>query len=347
MTNTTDPPGGLHEQTPDWHFRKIVEFTSYKKQIGEPSPHLAMMGYMTRDEDILEKAWRLGCYAAAYSLPTAQVIWTYWDHESAQDSRDRLNTWIEKEWKGIVTRTERRCVRTHKKFNRCLNSYLDWLESDFPRLQYIQADNAHEYYDLVWKSVSKVYSFGRYINIRLIEGLRRYCGVPAALYDIRSVGGWSPKKALVYFYPKYADILLKDDKEGNELTEVLSEELLQKMKQFIPTLDHYVIAAMLCEYREAFEDRHQYPGWTIDQEPIIYNKVKNYWGDLMDDTPFYNARSEIFPKEALGEFSGWNGTRWELTKTLRNYGYIWSDLIYDYNATLDENIFVYPVRRVV
>lgn len=340
-----DLPDGFRERNSDWHLEKFIQFTAIKQKIGEPSPHLAVVGYMCRDSKVEDKLWLLGCYGATYCLPTAHVIWTKQPLGYVRTHPQRFARWVSDNWPGIVTRTERRCVRTPVKMAECLISYMQWVQKDFPALSSARGRNGRAFYDKVWESVSKIRYFGRYINIRLIEGLRRYCSVPASLYDIRSIGGWSPKKCLCYLYPERAKQLLVDDKEGNTLTDELAYDLLEKVVAKVPSVNCYILAAMLCEYKGAFEKRHQYPGWTIDQEPLLYDKVFRYWGDAVDRDVLWRARAVLFPKQVLGECNGWNGTRWEVAKVLRDFGYNWNDFTHDYMATLSADNFESPVNR--
>lgn len=340
------PPNGVNERSPEWHFDHFVEFTRFKGEIGEPSPHLAIVGHLTRKMSLDDKLWMLGCYAATYCLPSAQVL-----HSLCPIKKSRswgvkgFEKWLTKHWRGVVTRTERRCVRTPHKMAECLSSFIQWVDNDYGALEKLEAVESRENYDVVWESVSKIKFFGRYINIRFVEGLRRYCGIPARLYDIRSIGGWSPKRALCYLYPQHTAELLVDGAKGNALTNSLAMDLLAKVQQQLPKVDEYVLAAMLCEYKAAFENYKQYPGWTIDQEPLLYDKVFNYWGDVVDRKALWRARKAIFPPQVLGEISGWNGTRWELTKTLRDHGYNWSDLRHDYVETTAKGSYASPVKR--
>jgi len=133
-----------------------------------------------------------------------------------------------------------------------------------------------------------------------------------------------------------------DDAHGNELTDALAVELLGRVQEELPGVDEYILAAMLCEYKAQFENYKQYPGWTIDQEPLLYDKVFDYWGSVVDRNVLWEARRASFPPEALGECNNWNGTRWELTRTLRDNGYLWSDLLYDYAKTVN---VARPVER--
>lgn len=340
----TTPPAGLHERSPDWHFEKIVEFTRLKGEIGEPSPHLAIMGYFCREQTMEERLWRLSCYAAVYCLPTAQVLWSQWPYREALHAP--WQDWLQEHWKGIVTRQERRCVRTPAKLAVCLRGALKWIDQDYNTLLLTKDSlSPTAYYEEVWDSVLNIPYFGRYIAIRFIEGLRRYCDIPATLPDMRSIGGWSPKKALSYLYPHHTEALLTDSRESDQLADTLAAELKDRFAAAGYPVDYYVLAAMLCEYRGAFENRHQYPGWTIDQEPLLYDKVAAYWGADVATQPLWEARKALFPPDVLGEAHNWNGTRWELTKTLRDYGYNWSDKRYDYEQTLAGNRFDNPVLK--
>ncbi len=347
MSKMTKPPGGLDEHTPAWHLEKFIEFTKYKQMVNEPSPHLRIVGYMTKDYAIQDKLWMLGCYAATYCLPSGQVIFEHWSHEDIISKPKLLLKWLEKNWKGIITRTERRCVRSPKNMAECLISCANWIEHDFQKLHFLPADNPREYYDKTYESVTGIRFFGRYISIRFIEGLKRFCDVPAALYDVRSVGGWSPKRCMMYLHPEHIEMLRLDNAEGNRLMDSLTEELLVTVQKELPTVDSYVLAAMLCEYKGMFENRHQYVGWTIDQEPLLFDKTIAYWGGDMNKNLLWEAREALFPWQVLGEYKNrWNGTRWDITNVLRDYGYIWNDLDMIYTKTRDRNCFDNPVRRL-
>lgn len=341
-TKQTTVPDGFRERPAAWHFDKFCEFIAIKQRVGEPSPHLNIVGYMARNSTMQDRLWLLGCYAATYCLPTAQVIWNLQSLEIQDRKPGAFRGWIKHHWEGIVTRTERRCVRTPEKMFQCLSSYRTWMREEFPTLTQKEDEEAERFYDRVWESVEGIKFFGRYINIRLIEGLRRYCGVPASLYDIRSIGGWSPKKCLCYLYPKHAEQLLIDDAEGNALTNQLAYDLLERVRKRVSNIDCYILAAMLCEYKGAFEKRHQYPSWTLDQEPLLYDKVFNYWGDRVDRELLWESRRALFSPEVLGETSGWHGTRWDCAATLRNHGYNWNDFRYSFSDTTN---FSQPVRK--
>lgn len=339
-TKHQELPDGIGEQSPEWHKKMFREFTKHKQEVNEPSPHLAMVGRMSAGCSTIEKVWRIGCYAIPYSLPVGMMTWQTFTAEQAMSNPKKVTAWVEKNWLGILkgTRRERRCVRTIKKYSECIASYIKFMRDDMPVILSNPPETFDplEYYEFIWDAVQHVKFFGRYIGIRVVEGLRRYCGIPAELQDIRSMGAWSPRKCLVYLYPDKSEILLNESAENNMLTESIAWGLSKQTRKAVPTASHYVIAAMLCEYRDAFEDRRQYVGWTIDQEPLLFKKSAEYFGEDLDSKLFWNTRRAVFPRQALGELNGWEGTRWELTNILRDYGYVWTDLIWDYTTTMQE-----------
>ena len=38
----------ITEQSADWHRHKFVEFCKFKQQVGEPSPHMTLAGWLLR-----------------------------------------------------------------------------------------------------------------------------------------------------------------------------------------------------------------------------------------------------------------------------------------------------------
>jgi len=335
------------ERDAAWHHEKFTEFTILKLQVGEPSPHLAIVGYLSKEQPLLRKGWYIGCYGATYCLPSAQMLWEHWSPELVNKQPDNFAAWIKENWAGIITRTERRCVRTPEKMTVCLTEYAAWLTKSFEGLPALAADGPEDYYNKVWDSVCSVKYIGRYIAIRMIEGMRRYCGIPAELYDVRSLGGWSPRITLSWMYPEMKDAILQENKQGEEAADKAARMLLEVVFDRVPGINFYVLAAMLCEYRVAIEKGKQYPGWTLDQEPLLYDKAKAYWGNRLEAAGLWEARAALFPHAVLGELSGWNGTRWDAARVLRDHGYNWSDLRYDYIKTLAAGDWANPVPREV
>jgi hypothetical protein len=308
---------------PFWHRRTMAEFQVKKAAVGEPSPHMTVVNYLSQECPLRERLWRVGCYLVPYSLLSAEAIWG-----ALRPDSEAIGPWVQEHWDGIHTRTERRAIRTPAKFIRSLSSWAEYVLSGEP--EYLLEKRAP--YERWWQSINRVEFFGRYISIRAIEAIRRDAALHGdahpemELHDIRAMGGDSPVRALTMFYPAgSSEAILTNPKAADQLAQYLLEDIRRAGN----SMDHYIFAAMLCEYREAYEDGHQYPGRTVDQE-LEYQQGRHhaYWEGRREAFRVDEVRREIFPELALGEAHGWEGVRPELSHLLRDHGIVWSDLDY-------------------
>jgi hypothetical protein len=317
------------EHGAEWQMARFIEFCRLKRSVGEPSPHMTLVVHMMEGESEAERIWRIGCYTAAYSALTAEAIWREFPYTRAIRARGELTEWIKANWAGFHIRTERRMVRTPLKFIANLLSWMTWQMNEVPHLHRHREDSRRLYDEWYDSIMEHVLYHGRYITIRAVEGIRRATGIPLYLYDIRSIGGESPVRCLSLLYPDFEQRLLVD--KDAKIAEVLGNSLLESVQQEVPGADHYMLAAMLCEYREAYEDRHQYPARTIDQELEYLNGPKaKHWEQKGFETGLWAARKAVVPAQALGEYNGWEGVRHDLSRWLRDRGENWSDHRYTY-----------------
>lgn len=340
----------ITEHDTEWHWWAFSDFCKLKREVSEPSPHMQMIGSLTASKNPVEKVWFSCLYTAFYNIPSALVMWQDWPWDNAYDVPNQMENWLTEHWQGITTRIERRAVRTVPNMSECLRSCVEWTYYFVP--QYLNLEDTPENYDRIWQETEQQLRFmGRYIIIRLLECLHRFVGLKPKLYDIRSIGGWSPKRALGLLFPEQLDLLLSSDtKENVAKVDALAFQTIDKLaNEYNIKMSPYVFAAMLCEYRVAYENRKQYPGWTIDQEPAHWYKIKDYWKNTRGEKftenvekQFFDARKKLFPIENLGEINGWKDTRVPPRMVLRDYSYNWCDKLYDYNATTD---FGNPVKR--
>lgn len=359
MPKTVKPIETEHDA--QWHWDKFADFSALKATVHEPSPHLQMIGELTEGKAVEDRIWFTGLYAAFYNIPSALVMWEEWPYYKAKTADpEEIKAWLTENWSGTFTRVERRAVRTVSNMHQCIMSYLKWMQDDYPG--YLRYGPQHpnvlksEWYDYVWQDTDKKLKFmGRYIIIRLLEALHRFSGLEPYLYDIRSIGGWSPKRALGLLYPDDIPLLMSPDTKENILkVDALAYGAMERFNnEYGVTMSPYVFAAMLCEYRVAYEKMHQYPGWTIDQEPAYWYKIKPYWIFKYGqdwcywriEKPFYETRIKLFSQFCLGEINGWPGTRVEPREVMRKHGYNWSDLLYDYTATASHGSFASPIHQ--
>lgn len=317
------------------HFRHFAEFVRGVQLTGGTTPHVSMtVESMSRLSNQREKLWFAGCYALTYNWPSAERIFLEWPVDSFNQADFLM--WTEEHWAGIPLRKERKAVFRKPFFAESLASYHRFIDTLSWPATYLEAlaefDAGCRY-------------MGRYIAIRWLEVIRRAFGTDWVMPDIHSDGGQHPRKALALIYPEDAPALLG----GNSARELLVSDqaaarcLLDLRMAYDIDTDYYTIQSLLCEYKQSALGRKQYPGKSIDTEMDYHRRVYDYWGiDRALESDFYSVRAACFPAWALGEHEGWPGVRPELSRTLADHGYTWSDTLYDYAATTD---FANPVLR--
>lgn len=336
-----------------WHMEKFIEFARAKEAIGEPTPHMRVVDYMCQGVSDEEAAWRAGCYLTAYSVLTGEGIWNSWSWERVRAEPDGVLPWLEENWAGVHTRKPRRCVRTPRQFAESLLSYADWAAESLPRLIERSATYYHERrelagsdlgikrsvdhteYDEWWKSAEDIMYFGRYINIRLLELMRRRGKMQADLYDIRAVGAHSPIRCLMLLRPDRVDDLMTG---APALVDAIALEVRDELARAGTKMSFFLFATLLCEYRASYESGGDYAGNQHDEElEYSLSRYAEYWKSTGLKSRLYEARAAIDPHECLGEIEGWSKRRLDVAGWLRSRGVVWDDTRYNYHASITKN----------
>lgn len=332
MTTVVQETG---EFTTQDHWRFLGEFVREEKALGGPDPHLATLGPMLRDCDLEEKVWRCLLYASGYNIPLAEAIWQTWPYPKAVRERGRsslLADWVHVNWPKFTLRRERRAVRTPEKFSRMLESMLSWsLERE--TLEMVQWGTDFE---LAWRSTSRIYGLGRYVQQKLIEALCRHVGAQFNQDDIRAKDGHSPREGLALLFP-YSEATLTRGGNSPEILAIV-DDVADRVKLYLDNsktpVSYFELQVVLCEYKKSWQGK-QYPGRTHDTELRYWRDARSKWGDFGE--AMLAARAEVFPRYVLGEENGWWRQREELEAALPVYRYTWSDRLYDYWASTVEN----------
>lgn len=327
----------------DHHWDYFAEFCYYEMNAGGPDPHMVLAGHMARDCEWIEQLWRGFCYLGFYNVPTAEKFWWDWPWPKIV-THGNVYDWIDKHWDGIATRRERRCVRVKANMATFFES-AGWYVVDLPQKSWMDPNykTPEERYEEAYTDVvTNVKYFGRYVGFKYLEFGTRYCGFPLVLPDIRPKGGWSPRAMLSLLFPDRIDALMGDDRPENlAIANQSADEAIARLDaEYGVVMDRYIMQVLLCDYKQSYIGQRQFPGRSQDSELEYHKKIRRHFGD---DTDIWKARSEIFPKECLGENWGWSNVREELGDSLRIHGYTWSDLLYDYMASKDD--LHHPVKR--
>lgn len=297
--------GGSGEDT---HLRWFGEFTAYDRALGGPDYHLANIVRQGMYLPTREQLWLAGAYGAWYNVPAAEYWFTNWpQHIFRNTPDDEIVHWLRAEH--LPYRRERRAIRTPEKTLRYLRTW------DALRLP------AGPDYEVWWNRLDDVYGLGRYAKMKVLEALHRF-GFVKGQPDMRAVGGTSPAEGLALMYPVLAPDLVPLNATG-----VRDLEFTGALLAEIHGMTFFQTQVYLCEYKQAWAGR-QYPGRSLDSEMEYVAKTPLF------PTQMWDVRTLLHPSVALGEKRGWDGVR-ELGQTLPVYGYVWTDLRYDYMNTAD------------
>jgi len=314
------------------HMHFLSEFTRLEQAVGGPDPHMRIVceGLVRDVADTPEhRAWLIGCYLGPYNVPSGEVVLHYWpDPAMVVANPDEFATWVESAWKQLSLRRERRAIRTPRKFTAHMLGYAEWCLRVAPTIG--SARDADE----VWDRLMLIAGNGRYATIKLYEALHRVGVIDYPFPDIRPSGGWSPREMLARLHPDTAAHLNAGNTAvlcqiANDKASISRRHLSERLGAQV---DWYTMEVVLCEYKQAW-DGGQYPGRAHDSELGHVRKVTPLWPDVPFKT--LDIRRELFPEIALGEVRGWDGRREGLGGCPSAHGYMWSDTLYDWDATID------------
>jgi hypothetical protein len=324
--------------TTDDHRRFFAEFCKWELASGGPDsqlPTVAEMAQSSSDSEE-ERLWKAFCYIGVYNVPYGEVMWRNWSFEAAWSHPTELRTWLDGAYdaKKITTRMERRSCRRSFQMNEYLFGARHFIDSGWSKLV-DQCKNTDPYfaYEIAWKRINQLPTVGRYAAIKLIEYLRRYHGLAVSTPDIRPKDAWSPRHTLGYIFPERG--LGNKDNSLPALgvaDQACKDAITMLRDEFDVHIDMFQLQVLLCEYRESWESKKQYPGRSLDSELKYAIKAQDEWNYRSD---IWNARAKLFPHEHLGELNGWDGTRKDVAVCLATHLYTWTDLLYDYIHTKD------------
>jgi len=320
----------LSEPLWDW----FASFCYWEQAVGGPDPHMAVVGHLVQDSSQTDRLWAAGCYIGVYNVPTALELMRRLNPYIIAGSLVTTEDWVWENWKGLAFRRERRAVRSVPKLARFLHEYARWmLGCTHEHWWDATWGSATERYEYAWNSCQRVAGLGRYVALKLLEFLRRYLQAPIELPDLRPKGGWSPRAGLALLYPEDAEKLNGDDRPAHlTLANARAEAAWKELAERDIIVTRYNLQVLLCDFKQCYIGQRQFPGRSQDSELEYEAKIAPYWGS---DGSMRQARRELFPSRALGELNGWTHVRKELGHVLRDFGYMWSDLLYDYRATTD------------
>lgn len=329
------------------HWDNFASFCKWEVASGGPDPQIKMVARMSESQVWTERLWRAGCYIAVYNVPFAEVLWANMPyHKVKKNGVEWMGSWLNANWHRLVTRVERKTVRRPEWMYEYMNSYYSFITdgSLHKALKHCENMDSEERYLYFWDlTIKDVKRYGRYVALKLLESYNLFCDIELKAPDIRPKDGWSPRITLSVLFPEYEKEMNDNDNKWNPLVnEVVKQTQANLLRQYGVDINLFQLQVMLCEYRESYHSKKQYPGRSLDSELGYHHKVQSLWGKASDSMLI--ARAGLFPHKHLGELNGWLGTRKECGQVLATYGYTWTDLVYSYNATFINDRFANPVR---
>lgn len=294
--------------TPD-NWQLFAEFCAAELAAGGPDPQMAMMEYLSRGQEPIERVWMAGCYGAHHCVASAYAVWKDWRPMAViQDQLIGLEAWLEDHWDCLPVRPEMRSHRMVEKRASCLGDFAQYsVDSSWSRCVS---------YDSEWKhSIGNVSYYNRYMAIKFLEMLRMKVNPALVIPDMRAKGAWSPRIALGMLFPEANDILADKSKNGPEhvaLTERYAALARERLAERNVHVSFFQIQVLMCEFREALVGGY-YPGASLDEEMELIEIAE---GDF-DMSAVWEARKALFPHHLLGELNGWHGIRKDMYKQFK------------------------------
>lgn len=329
-----------------FHFDHFVEFCSRERATGGPDPHMSAVVLMGSRENELNRAWWTHLYAGVYNVPTAEALFDCFTAEQSLTTTEaEWMAFLDRHWKGVSLRRERRCVNTPKKMTEFMLGF-GKIAALIERGRLAQVQDFEE----LWAIASGLPRVGRYAATKITELWHRFGLVTIECPDIRAHGGWSPRSALRLIYGD-ENFLLLDPKDNSSAAvkdaEAAAAALYPRVRAAAPNLHNltmFELEVMLCEYKASYSTKRQYPGRSLDSELKYERAVRPYWypNEPPGQSRHSAARLTLSPRWALGEQVGWSGPRDDLGTVLSAHGYTWSDGLYDYLSSVDR--LADPVR---
>jgi hypothetical protein len=329
-------PNMTKQFTTEDHRRFFAEFCRWELASGGPDSQLPTVAEMANSPGVPEdeRLWRAFCYIGVYNVPYGEVIWDHYSLETMKQDPDDLRAWLDLAYvEGkITTRIERRSARRSDWMFGYLTGARRFIDREWQALKDKCASMDPELaYEVAWQKVLEVPTVGRYAAIKLIEYMRRFLGLKVSTPDIRPKDAWSPRHTLGYIFPDRGLGNKSNTDVALAMARQSCEDAIKLLHQeYGVVIDMFQLQVLLCEYRESWESRKQYPGRSLDSELGYARKAEYDWGHR---SKIWVARQVLFPHEHLGELRGWEGTRKEVGQCLNNHRYTWTDMLYDYSTT--------------
>ena len=315
------------------------DFVACEVLAAGPSPNLKMIGAQADALGLhgrVDRAWLACCYAAIYNTSGASALFHHWSaHSVLHAGIFEVTTWLSRNSPGLPVHSNR--LRTHGSPRKMAEGLLGLAEfsltDDFER-----GDD----YDRLWKEVRGIAHVGRYFGIKLAGTLHELGLTEAAQYDIRAAGAKNGRRTLALLHPEHFERLSLKTGGNSPENVALVDRVATSVKDWLRDerdlcIDWFQFEALLCEANQCVKGA-RYPGKTSDADLGALDKASDHFGESSPEVrATREARRRTLPPELVD-----SRKREDLLGVYAEHDYMWSDAIYDYDATTD---LAKPVSR--
>jgi hypothetical protein len=285
-------------------------------QIGDCDPAYPALEYVANrfELNLEQRYWLAFLYATCYCSPTVYYMYNEFPDYENVDARRLQNWWLKNKHKTIF-QTDRLKV---KSFDMLLSMFIDYREriGESQQLSFEKriVDNPIESYNNLYKFASTFYYMGRFTLFIYLECLKFLTKLPIEINSLELEEAESSRNGLCYAVGRDDLVVRKNNLKLTKTDYTFLQEkldiLVGELKNEYPSanVSYWSVETSLCSYKKMYW-RTRYLGYYIDRLMVEILEMQNRVTDGVDWTVMWDFRKEHFPKEWLGEYSGWQGIR--------------------------------------
>ena len=312
-------------------FELFVKFAERMKASGGPDPYMQVIGEAAKALEPQLARLLVDCFASVYTISGAAVM-TALIFGSGENWPDIVCT--HRKQKGIPVRRERR---------RPAGSPTKLVTST-KGLMAAPVENAKSY-DELYSIGSRARHVGRYATMKWCVALYESGLTPYQQPDIRAYRGKPTRNGLALIVPDTP--IESDTEETIDEVEYIAAMIKSRVTERGLELKWWEYETLLCNFRQWMNGRI-FIGRDFDKDFILWQRMRDYWQKEAPEVlvaverivPLLPLRERLFSEHVLYERQGWDIEQRAIT--LPDLPYMWSDIDYDYNATVD---LMQPVLR--
>ncbi|CAB4189893.1 hypothetical protein UFOVP1196_18 [uncultured Caudovirales phage] len=285
---------------------RIHEYLAYHQEsarAGDIDPSYAMLRYVCDRFELTveQRYWLAFVYAMTYCGASTYYVYNEFpDFENVDVGR--MNRWWHPNGRlNIICQTDRRWVRSSSLFVPAVESYQRWIGGKTQHEHFMSIATGatpEERYNKLYKSASKLHSFGQFALFLYLEALHTITPLELVPTDLDLNQAWSCRNGLLYAYG--LDEFLTEAEEPMpagakgpvaEAWADVRERIHGLVLPAQPTV--WQIETTLCAYKK-FHRGKRYLGYYVDRQALEIAKMENNVKDGVAWDVLWQFRDETY-----------------------------------------------------